>query len=221
MQEGCKFAGMEIILTAANAYALAHSTAPNRLLEEIHEFTLANHPEAHMISGPLQGRLLSLLSKMISPRRILEIGTFTGYSALCLAEGLLPDGELHTIEKRENDAATARHFFSRSAYAKQIQLHCGEAMKVLKLLNGDWDLVFLDADKTGYIAYYDLLLESMKPGSWIIADNVFFHGEVLKPVLSGKNAKAVEAFNKHVEKDPRVEQVMMTIRDGLSLIRIK
>ena len=221
MQEGCKFAGMEIVLTPANAYALAHSSAPDRLLEEIHAYTLANHPEAHMISGPLQGRLLSLLSRMVRPSRILEIGTFTGYSALCLAEGLTPEGTLHTIEKRENDAATAQHFFSKSSYGAQIQLHCGEAMDVLKLLPGDWDLVFLDADKTGYIAYYDFLLESMKPGSWIIADNVFFHGEVLKPVLTGKNAKAVDAFNKHVEKDPRVEQVMMTIRDGLSLIRIK
>jgi len=212
---------MDIILTAAHEYAQKHSSEPDRLLEEIHAHTLANHPEAHMISGHLQGRLLSMISKMIRPSRILEIGTFTGYSALCLAEGLLSDGIVHTIEKREKDAHTALAFFARSRFAHQIKLHQGEALEIIRELNESWDLVFMDADKTGYIGYYEYLVEKMKPGSWILADNVFFHGEVLKPVLSGKNAKAIDAFNKHVEQDARVEKLMLTIRDGLTLIRIK
>ena len=212
---------MDIILTAAHEYAQKHSSEPDRLLEEIHAHTLANHPEAHMISGHLQGRLLSMISRMIRPSRILEIGTFTGYSALCLAEGLLSDGIVHTIEKREKDAHTALAFFAKSRFAHQIKLHHGEALEIIRELNESWDLVFLDADKTGYVGYYEYLVEKMKPGSWIIADNVFFHGEVLKPVLSGKNAKAIDAFNKHVEEDARVEKLMLTIRDGLTLIRIK
>jgi caffeoyl-CoA O-methyltransferase len=212
---------MEIILSAAQEYAQAHSSLPDSLTEEILVHTLATHPESHMISGPLQGKLLSMISRMIQPRRILEIGTFTGYSALCLAEGLTPEGLLHTIEKRENDAQTAAGFFSRSKFAHQIILHVGDAMEKISELNENWDLVFLDADKTGYVRYYESLVERMRPGSWIIADNVFFHGQVMQETPSGKNAKAIDAFNKHVEKDDRVEQLMLTVRDGLTLIRIK
>lgn len=212
---------MEIILNAAQDYALAHSSRPDSLKEEILHYTLTTHPESHMISGPLQGLLLSMISRMVQPTRILEIGTFTGYSALCLAEGLRKEGMLHTIEKREKDAKTAASFFSKSSYANQIVLHVGDAMEKISELNESWDLVFLDADKTGYINYYEYLLTKMKSGSWIIADNVFFHGEAIKQVPTGKNAKAIDAFNKHIEKDIRVEQLMLTVRDGLTLIRIK
>lgn len=212
---------MEIILSAAQEYAQAHSSLPGSLSEEILAHTLATHPESHMISGPLQGTLLSMISRMIKPYRILEIGTFTGYSALCLAEGLTSDGLLHTIEKRGNDAETAAGFFSKSKFAHQIVLHIGDAMDKIRELNENWDLVFMDADKTSYIRYYDYLVERMKPGSWIIADNVFFHGQVIQENPTGKNAKAIDAFNKHVKNDHRVEQLMLTIRDGLTLIRIK
>jgi predicted O-methyltransferase YrrM len=212
---------MEIILSAAQEYAQAHSSLPGSLSEEILAYTLATHPESHMISGPLQGTLLSMISRMIKPYRILEIGTFTGYSALCLAEGLTSDGLLHTIEKRGNDAETAAGFFSKSKFAHQIVLHIGDAMDKITELNENWDLVFMDADKTSYIRYFDYLVERMKPGSWIIADNVFFHGQVIQENPTGKNAKAIDAFNKHVKNDHRVEQLMLTIRDGLTLIRIK
>ena len=212
---------MEIILSAAQEYAQAHSSLPDSLTEEILAHTLATHPEAHMISGPLQGKLLSMISRMIQPRRILEIGTFTGYSALCLAEGLTSDGVLHTIEKREKDAETAATFFSKSRFKNQIVLHRGEAMEKMAALEEDWDLVFLDADKTGYINYYEYLVGKMRPGTWIIADNVFFHGEVLKQDPKGKNGKAIDTFNKHVENDHRVEKLMLTVRDGLTIIRIK
>ena len=212
---------MEIILPAAQEYALAHSSSPDSLTEEVLAFTLATHPESHMISGPLQGMLLSMISRMLQPQRILEIGTFTGYSALCLAEGLGPGGILHTIEKRAKDAATAAGFFSKSRFASRIIIHQGEAMEKIMELQESWDLVFIDADKTGYINYYDYLVHIMKPGSWIIADNVFFHGEAFQQPTKGKNAQAIDAFNKHVEKDDRVEKLMLTIRDGLTIMRIK
>jgi predicted O-methyltransferase YrrM len=160
-----------------------------------------------------------MISEMIQPSRILEIGTFTGFSALCLAKGLAPGGKLHTIELRPDDAATAAGYFSRSAVAQQVQLHVGDALQVIPALKETWDLVFIDADKVNYINYYELTLPAVRKGGWILADNVFFHGEIFKTPLSGKNAKAIQAFNEHVAADSRVERVMLTVRDGLSLIR--
>lgn len=209
---------MEFILPLANAYAEQHSSVTDNLLQEIHAFTLENHAEPHMISGPLQGNLLSMLSKMIKPKRILEIGSFTGYSAICLAKGLSSDGILHTIELREGDAAIAQAYFDRSEHGLQIKLHVGNARELLPAMEEDWDLVFIDADKTGYLDYYGLLIDKVKPGTFFIIDNVLFHGEVLKEKISGKSAKAVAAFNDFIRKDDRVEKVMLTVRDGLSIL---
>jgi predicted O-methyltransferase YrrM len=209
---------MEFILPLANAYAEQHSSVTDNLLQEIHAFTLENHAEPHMISGPLQGNLLSMLSRMIKPKRILEIGSFTGYSALCLAKGLSLDGILHTIELREEDAAIAQAYFDRSEHGLQIKLHMGNARELLPALEEDWDLIFIDADKTGYLDYYGLLIEKVKPGTFFIIDNVLFHGEVLKEKISGKSAKAVAAFNAFIREDNRVEKVMLTVRDGLSIL---
>jgi predicted O-methyltransferase YrrM len=209
---------MEFILPLANAYAEQNSSVTDNLLQEIHAFTLENHAEPHMISGPLQGNLLSMLSKMIKPKRILEIGSFTGYSAICLAKGLSSDGILHTIELREEDAAIAQAYFDRSEHGLQIKLHLGNARELLPALEEDWDLVFIDADKTGYLDYYGLLIEKVKPGTFFIIDNVLFHGEVLKEKISGKSAKAVAAFNAFIREDNRVEKVMLTVRDGLSIL---
>jgi caffeoyl-CoA O-methyltransferase len=202
----------------ANEYAEANSSATDALLREIHAFTQNNHAEPHMISGPVQGNLLSMLSRMIKPKRILEIGTFTGYSALCLAKGLSSDGVLHTIELRKEDAAIAQAYFDRSEHGHQISLHVGNAMELLPELDEAWDLVFIDADKTGYINYYGLLIEKVKPGTFFIVDNVLFHGEVLKEKINGKSAKAVAAFNTFIREDDRVEKVMLTVRDGLSIL---
>lgn len=212
---------MELIPKALEDYAGLHSTPENALLEEVLSHTLEYHPEAHMISGHLQGRLLSMISRMVRPKRILEIGTFTGYSALCLVEGLTEDGILYTLEKREKDATLAQSFFNRSPLGIKIRLKMGDAMEILSNLQEDWDLVFLDADKTGYITYYEHLVGIMKPGSWIIADNTFFHGSVLEADPKGKNAKAINSFNRHVAEDERTEKVMLTVRDGLTLIRVK
>lgn len=209
---------MEPISAILNDYSLQHSSADDPLLEKIRVHTEQHHTEPHMLSGILQGHFLSMISMMIRPKNILEIGTFTGYSALCLAKGLFNDGMLHTIEKREDDALLAKSFFDQSAYADKIQIHQGNALEVLETLKEDWDLIFIDADKTGYLAYYELLIERVKPGTWLLFDNVFFHGEVLKEEIKGKNAKAIHAFNEHIAKDERVVKVMLTIRDGLTLM---
>lgn len=212
---------MDLIHQLANEYALKHSSPMDNLLSEIHQYTLENHPESHMVSGPLQGNLLTMISRMIQPKRILEIGTFTGYSAICLAKGLQENGILHTVECRASEAKVAKDFFERSSFKTQIILHEGDAKHVINELDEQWDLVFVDADKTGYIDYFETLMKRAKSGSWMLFDNVFFHGEVLKEKLTGKNAKAIDAFNEHVSKDKRVDKLMMTIRDGLTLLYIK
>ncbi len=210
---------MDIVSPAAEAYAAEFSFAEDELLHELNVYTIQHHPHAHMLSGHVQGSFLSVLSTLLQPLRILEVGTFTGYSALCLAKGLPPAGRLHTIELREQDASLAKSYFDRSAQKNNITLHVGDAGKIIPGLHEVWDLVFIDADKTGYIDYYELILPAVKQNGLIIADNTLFHGQVLVPTVSGKNAIAVQAFNEHVKKDKRVEQVLLTVRDGLMLIR--
>lgn len=210
---------MQIVSPLVEDYAARYTTMQNSLLQHIHETTLQTHPQAHMLSGHVQGRFLSLISNMLRPSFVLEVGTFTGYSALCLAEGLQGGGELHTIELRESDAAIAAANFSQSSLVNQIHLHCGNAKSIIPILEKKWDLVFIDADKTAYIDYYEAILPQLNIGGMIIADNVLFHGQVIATPLSGKNAKAIDAFNKHVAQDARVEQVLLTLRDGLLLIK--
>ena len=158
---------------------------------------------------------------MIRPQQILEIGTFTGFSALCLVKGLQTGGKLHTIEVRTDDAITAHYYFNKSGVENKIELHVGDALELIPTINETWDLVFIDADKVNYIPYYELTLPRVKKGGWILADNVLFHGEVLEDTVKGKNAKAIQSFNEHVKNDNRVQQVMLTIRDGLLLIQKK
>ncbi len=210
---------MEIIDPKAENYALKYTTDLDVLRKENEDKTMLNHPHAQMHSGHVQGKVLEMLSLMIRPLKILEIGTFTGFSALCLARGLQAGGTIDTIELREEDARTAASYFDRSPYKDQIRLHIGDARTILQDLKEPWDLVFIDADKTGYIDYYELTLPLLKKGGWLIADNVLFHGQVLEEVIAGKNAKAIHAFNEHVAADKRVEQVMLTVRDGLQVIR--
>ena len=210
---------MELVNIAAEAYAAKFSTAEDELLQEINRNTTQTHAQAHMLSGHVQGSFLTLLSRLLQPTKILEIGTFTGYSALCLSKGLQRGGKIHTIELREEDAATARAYFEQSINKDKIVLHVGDAKQIIPTLNEVWDIVFIDADKVGYIDYYELILPSVKQNGIIIADNVLFHGQVLEHTISGKNAKAVDAFNEHVKNDKRVEQVLLTVRDGLLLIQ--
>lgn len=212
---------MELINPKTEQYAKYYTSALDEVLDEIEEYTLANHPHAQMLSGHVQGKVLEMLSKMIAPKRILEIGTFTGFSALCLANGLQADGKLHTLELREEDAQTAAGNFKKAGMENKIELHVGDALQIIPTLNETWDLVFIDADKVNYINYYELTLPIVKKGGWLLADNVLFHGEVLEENIKGKNAKAIHAFNEHVKNDDRVEQAMLTIRDGLLLIQKK
>jgi len=211
---------MEFIHPSAEKYIAAFSSQENELLQEINKQT-QEHAHAHMLSGQVQGNFLTLLSNLIKPKYILEIGTFTGYSALCLATGLRSDGELHTIEIRNEDALIASENFKKSKQANQLNLHIGNALEIIPSLPYQWDLVFIDADKVAYIDYYEIIVPKLNTGAIIIADNVLFHGQVLEATIKGKNALAIHAFNEHVANDNRTEQVLLTIRDGLSIIRKK
>lgn len=211
----------ELIPGLIEAYAAAYTSAETGVLHQINQETTLNHAQPHMLSGHVQGQLLEFLSFMQKPRHILEIGSFTGYSAICLAKGLQSGGHLHTIEVREEDAAIARENFHRANMNNIITLHIGNALDIIPALPLEWDLVFIDADKVNYIAYYEIVLPRLQHGGIIIADNVLFHGQVLTEPVKGKSAKAIDQFNKHVRDDERTEQVLLTVRDGLMLIRKK
>lgn len=212
---------MEIVHSLVEEYCKRYSSEADALLLELEQFTSGNHAHSHMMSGAIQGKFLEFISRMIQPSRILEIGTYTGYSALCLAKGLKPDGKLYTIEIREEDAKIAADFFTRSEKSSQIHLLVGDAKKIIPTLHDHWDLVFIDADKVSYIDYYNLTLPSVRAGGWILADNVLFHGQVLEQELKGKNAKAIQAFNQYVANDKSVEQIILSLRDGLTVINKK
>ena len=210
---------LELIHPKVQHYAEAHTSAEDALLKEIAEYTYTKHDDPQMLSGHLQGKVLEMMSCMIRPKRILEIGTFTGYSALCLAKGLTEDGQLHTIELREEDVQLARSFFTRSVYADKIISHTGNASDIIPKLNETWDLVFIDADTPAYTGYFNLVLPQLRKNGFILADNIFFHGEVLEENVKGKNAKGIEAFNKFIKDRTDIDKVVLTIRDGLYLIR--
>jgi len=210
---------LELIHPSVQAYAENFSSAEDMLLKEVNDFTVQEHAESVMLSGPLQGKVLEMISCMIRPRRILEIGTFTGYSALCLAKGLAVDGELHTIELRKKDAVQARTFFDRSVYTDQIISHTGNALTIIPEMNQIWDLVFIDADKPAYIEYFNLVLPRLRKNGFILADNIFFYGQVLEENVKGKSAIGIKAFNEFIKERTDIEKVVLTIRDGLYLIR--
>ena len=210
---------MELINPVVQSYAEYFSSEEEELLQEINTWTLKNHKEYQMLSGHLQGKVLETISWMIRPRRILEIGTFTGYSALCLAKGLTVDGQLHTIELRDDDAAVAKGFFERSSFSRQIILHTGNALSIIPELNETWDLVFIDADKPAYIEYFNLVLPKVRQNGFILADNIFFHGEALENNPKGKSAIGIRKFNEFIKEREDIEKVILTLRDGLFLVR--
>lgn len=209
---------MELINEQAQLYAENLSSFEDELLKKISAFN-QKHPDAQMLSGHLQGKVLEMLSCMIRPRRILEIGTFLGYSALCLATGLTEDGQLHTIELRQEESAKAKEFFFQSPHNSKIILHLGSALDILPTIEETWDLVFIDADKPAYIDYFNLVLPKVRKNGFIFADNIFFHGEALEAEAKGKNAKGIKAFNEYIKHRNDIEKVVLTLRDGLFLIR--
>lgn len=212
---------MEFIHPKAEAYAASYSSQEDAVLAAIHRATTEQHPQPHMLSGALQGKFLEIISHLLRPYRILEIGTMVGYSTICLAKGLAEGGVVHTIELRETDAAIARENFERAGINEKVHLHVGNALELIPQLEEEWDLVFLDADKVSYCEYYELVKPRLKKGGCLLADNVLFHGEVIHDDIKGKNAKAIHAFNERVAADEEVEKVMITMRDGLFLIRKK
>lgn len=209
---------MEIVQEAIQAYAEKHTSPESELLRKINRDTHANVLRPRMLSGQLQGRLLAMISCMLRPARILEIGTYTGYSALCLAEGLQEGGRLITIDINEELEEKVKAYFSKSGMSNRIDYIVGNAAQVIPGLKERFDLVFIDADKENYWRYYDLVIDSVNLGGIILADNVLWSGKVLdgKP---DKDTKAIVEFNARVQQDARVENVLLPVRDGIMMMR--
>ena len=212
---------MEFLPEPINAYTEAHSMPETALLAQLNRETFEKVLQPRMLSGHLQGRVLAMLSKMIKPKYVLEIGTYTGYSALCFAEGLAHGGELHTIDVNEELTPMVDRYFRQSPQSAQLYIHVGKAMDIIPTLHLPWDLVFIDADKQNYSNYYNLLINHLPSGAFIIADNVLWSGKVVEPeqYTSDKDLHALVAFNQMVHADSRVENVLFPIRDGLMVLR--
>ena len=202
-------------------YIETHSTAESELLQRITHTTNLLTLSPHMLSGHIQGRFLSMLSYMLRPRRILEIGSFTGYSALCLAEGLTDDGLIDTIEHNDELESLLQEHLSASPYHQKIRVHIGDALSVISTLSQEvYDLVFIDADKRQYAQYYDAVLPLVREGGFIIADNTLWDGHVLdKAYDKDKQTLGLRCFNDKIARDERVEKVILPLRDGLTIIR--
>lgn len=203
-------------------YILRHISPEPPLLRKVYRDTYLHRLYPRMCSGHLQGRLLKMLTQMISPRRILELGTFTGYSTLCFAEGMPSDAHIHTVEVDEEAEDALVATFESSPWADQIHLHIGDAMEVVPAIDQEWDLVFIDANKRQYIDYYEMVLPRVRPGGYIFADNTLWSGKVADGQdQHDAQTREILAFNDHVTADPRVESVIVPLRDGMTLMRKK
>lgn len=209
---------MDITHPAIQKYSEDHTSPENELLKKINRDTHAKVMMPRMLSGHMQGRVLSMISCMVRPAVILEIGTYTGYSALCMAEGLKSDGKLITLDINEELESTVRGYFSESSYKTQIDYRIGNALEIIPSLNGNFDLVFIDADKENYARYYDLVINRVPLGGYILADNVLWSGKVLDE-KADKDTKAIKEFNRKIQDDSRVENVLLPVRDGILVMR--
>jgi caffeoyl-CoA O-methyltransferase len=210
---------MEFLDPLLEKYVCEHTANESDLLKKINRETHLEVLQPRMLSGHLQGRVLSMFSKMIQPERILEIGTYTGYSALCLAEGLTPNGKLVTIDINEELAPRVRSYFFASEFSEQIDYKIGAAMELIPTLNEKWDIVFIDADKHNYINYYHLVFPMVNIGGYIIADNVLWSGKVIDSSQNDKDTQLLREYNLLNHEDERVEEVLFPIRDGLMVCR--
>ncbi len=202
-------------------YVVSHSAQEPQYLNNLTRETYQKILQPRMLSGPYQGRVLSMISKLIRPKTILEIGTFTGYSALCLAEGLQKEGTLHTIDIKEELVDFQRKHFDASPYAQHIQQHLGQALDIIPTLNTTFDLVFIDADKRNYINYFHAIIDSMNPNGIILSDNVLWSGKVVEPLQEKDiDTKTLLEYNKLLNEDKRIETVLLPIRDGLTVSRV-
>jgi caffeoyl-CoA O-methyltransferase len=204
-----------------NLYCEHYSEPESELLYELNRQTHLRTELPIMLSGHLQGRVLSMLSHMIKPTYILELGTFTGYSALCLAEGLVPGGKLISIDTNPETMELCMEFVQKSHLKNNIELMIGTAADIIPTLKYEFDLVFIDADKLNYSNYADLVLDKLKSGGYILADNVLYHGDVVDLTRAGKNAKAMHAYNEKIRQDNRLESVLLPLRDGIMISRKK
>ncbi len=203
-------------------YILEHIDEEGEYLHRLYRATHLKLLYGRMASGHLQGRLLKMFVRMIRPKNILEIGTYSGYSGLCLAEGLEEGGMLHTIEINDEQEDFTRPWFENSAYADKIKMHIGDALDVIPRLGGKFDLVFIDGDKRKYAEYYEMVLEHLNDGGYILADNTLWDGHVLEPKpIKDPQTRSIVEFNDMVAKDQRVEKVILPLRDGLTIIRKK
>lgn len=209
---------MEFFDSRLSEYSENHTSPESELLKKINRDTNAGVMMPRMLSGHLQGRFLSMISKMICPKNILEIGTYTGYSAICLAEGLASGGKLTTLDVNEELESKVRGYFQEAGLGKVIDYRIGNALKVIPTLSMSFDLVFIDADKENYSHYFDLVIDKVVSGGYLLADNVLWSGKVLdsKP---DKDTRAILAFNKKIQEDNRVENILLPIRDGILMMR--
>ena len=212
---------MDFLTPELNDYIEAHTSDEPEVLRELNRETHAKVLMPRMLSGHFQGRFLSMISKMIRPACILEIGTYTGYSAICLSEGLAPNGKLYTIDINDELKPMVERYVQKANMQNSIELISGDAAVLIPQLNIQPDLVFIDADKVRYSVYYDLIFDQLKPGGYILADNVLWSGKVVSDEKPDKDTAALLDFNKKVLKDERVEKIILPIRDGLMLIRKK
>ncbi|ANW96569.1 methyltransferase [Wenyingzhuangia fucanilytica] len=213
---------MHFLPDEIDEYAVNHSQPEPELLEALNTETWQTVLNPRMLSGNFQGRLLAMIAKLINPKNILEIGTYTGYSALCMCEGMQDNGSLHTIDKNEELYDLQRKYFDLSKYGTQIHQHVGNAMDIIPTIDEKFDLVFIDADKANYSNYFDLIIDKMNPGGVILSDNVLWSGKVVEKVdPKDIDTNALVVYNKKVNEDLRVETVLLPIRDGLTITRVK
>lgn len=212
---------MDLVPEPIERYAEQHTTPPEPLLAELAQETRETLECPQMLTGTVEGRFLELLIYASGAARVLELGTYSGYSALSMAAGLAPGGRIDTCELDENRAAVARSFIERSPYADRIQIHLGPGLETIGRLEGDFDFVFIDADKPNYVNYYEAVLPRLSERGFIAADNTLWSGRVLDEQDDDEGTRAIRAFNEHVRSDPRVTSVMLTVRDGVTLIRPK
>jgi predicted O-methyltransferase YrrM len=212
---------MHFISEELDDYVVAHSEDEPKLLQALTRETYQKILQPRMLSGHYQGRVLSMISKLVNPKYILEIGTYTGYSALCVAEGMQADGELHTNDINEELFDFQRKYFDQSEYGNQIHQHLGNAIDIIPELNMNFDLVFMDADKENYINYFDSIIDRLNPGGIILSDNVLWSGKILNTTFKkeDKATPTLIAYNKLLKEDPRIETVLLPIRDGLTISR--
>ena len=213
---------MNFLPEKIDQYVVEHSQQEPEILQELSKETWQKVLNPRMLSGAFQGRVLSMISKIIAPKNVLEIGTYTGYSAICIAEGLNPNGAIDTIDKNEELEDLQNKYFEKSGFRNQIQQHFGDALEIIPSLNKKYDLVFIDADKSNYPNYFDLIIDKMNSRGVIMSDNVLWSGKVIEELdAKDLDTKALVSYNKKLNSDPRIETVMLPIRDGLTLSRVK